>query len=399
MKILHLANTAGQQSGGIGEVVHGLIKAQRQAEIDATLWFPGTPAMAAEVCAATGVEAKRVCAIPHVRIFNHVVPYGLLGRSTEVRSQYDLLHQHGIWVPNSIFVAGVAGRVKTIISPHGLLEPDRLQIARSKKRLIAHLYENRNLRRASCLVACSEQEAVGIRLYGLRQPIAVIPNGVADELLLPMAGKAQQAKAFKQQHGLPEVGRILLFLSRLHPLKGLDLLIDAAAELRRELTEQKWTIVIAGPSELGHREHLAAKIAALDLAALVRLLPALYGPEKAMAYQAADCFVLPSANENFGIVVIEALACGLPVLTTKQTPWQQLEERECGFWIERTVPALSAKLREIMQLSPSTLHAMGARGQALVTEQFLWSSVAAKLQELYAWTLGNGPCPDFVSFD
>lgn len=399
LRLLHVANTAGLASGGIGEVVHGLLRAQARRGGDVRLWFPGTEQMAGEVRALTGLEPERVRAVRHVRILNNVVPYGLVGATRQAR-ECNLVHQHGIWVPNSIFVAHLAGRgVRTVISPHGLLEPDRLRIASGKKRLIARLYENRNLARAACFVACSEQEAQGIRQFGLRQPIAVIPNGVADELFVHEAPPQRARQEFRARHQLPAEARVLLFLSRVHPLKGLDLLLDAVTELATEMRQARWVLAIAGPSELGHREQLEARVAQAGLGDIVRFLPPLHQGEKFTAYHDASFFVLPSLNENFGIVVAEALACALPVLTTRGTPWQALASRRCGFWIERNAAELVAHLRRILTLSDTELREMGRNGRMLAEQQFRWDSIAGQFGQLYEWVQGRADRPAFVQPD
>lgn len=396
LRLLHIANTAGLDSGGIGEVVHGLLRAQRNRGSDVRLWFPGTDRMASQVCSITGLDSQRVRAIRHVRLLGNVVPYGLLS-PRENGVTCDVLHQHGIWVPNSLFVARMAARgVRTIINPHGLLEPKSLRMSAAKKRITAWLYEHRNLHRASCLVACSDQEAVGIREYGLKQPIAIIPNGVADEFFATPAPDDSERVQFRARHSLPLNSRILLFLSRVHPFKGLDLLIDAVNAIREEMARNRWILVIAGPSELGHRDELEKRVARHGLQDIVRFLPALHNTDKLVAFHDASFFVLPSINENFGIVVAEALACGVPVAASQGTPWRSLQAQGCGFWVKRTHEDFENCLRTVIRMSDGERSAMGQRGRLLAEERFRWASVATQFDELYDWVRGMRSRPSFV---
>ena len=109
----------------------------------------------------------------------------------------------------------------------------------------------------------------------------------------------------------------------------------------------------------------------------------LYGDAKTRAFTSADAFLLPSHSENFGIVVAEALAHGVPVLTTKTTPWQTLESENCGWWVSPTTAAIAAGLTEVVKASDETRKAMGARGRAFVKRQFAWSAIARNMRATY----------------
>src|SRR5262249_18492865 len=155
--------------------------------------------------------------------------------------------------------------------------------------------------------ATSEAELAETRALGLTQPVHVVPNGVAITDLCLVHERQPQA-------------RTILSLSRIHPKKGLPLLLRAWAALADR--RPQWRLGIAGPDELSHLAEL--KALAHDLGApRVRFLEPLYGSEKQAALQNADVFVLPSHNENFGLVVAEALAAGTPVIATTGTPWRQ----------------------------------------------------------------------------
>jgi len=123
------------------------------------------------------------------------------------------------------------------------------------------------------------------------------------------------------------------------------------------------------------------------------------GEEKWTLYRESDLFVLPTHSENFGIVVAEALASGVPALTTTGAPWSVLEDENCGWWVAPDEEAVDAALADATSRSESERLAMGRRGRALVEERFSWNPVADAFRRVYAWILGDAPRPDCVRLD
>lgn len=223
-------------------------------------------------------------------------------------------------------------------------------------------------------------EAVHFRRYGLTNPIAVVPNGIDLPNLGPRPDRGGKM-------------RRVLFLSRVHPKKGIEHLLRAWAHVHRRETD--WQLLIAGPDEVGHRTEMQRLIDHLGLVNVL-WLDAVHGQEKSDLYRAADLFVLPTHAENFGLVVAEALAHELPVVTTRNAPWDGLERHRCGWWIDLSEEALVTALDEAMSLSDAERHAMGARGRAWMERDFTWPAIAKQMHEVYTWVLGGGPPPSFV---
>jgi glycosyltransferase involved in cell wall biosynthesis len=238
----------------------------------------------------------------------------------------DVLHLNGIWHPLNHWASVAARRygIPIIVQPHGMLEPWALGHRAWKKRLALALYQRRDLEAATLLVATAEQEAEHFRQFGLKKPIAVIPNGV----------DLKAAKIYKKKPRIDDNGlRRALFLSRIHPIKGLHNLLEAWAAI----ASQDWLLQIAGPDEGGHLTEIQAKAKQLGISEHVQYLGEFDDEAKWLAYQKADLFVLPTYSENFGVVVAEALAAGLPVITTTGAPWNGLTTHDCGWWVAPTV--------------------------------------------------------------
>jgi glycosyltransferase involved in cell wall biosynthesis len=298
----------------------------------------------------------------------------------------DLLHTHGIWqYPSWAAIAWKKRwRQPHVCSVRGMLEPWAWQHHAWKKRPVWWLWEKRNLESASLLHATSEQEAQSFRDRGLTAPIAIIPNGV-DLALMPSEGLKVQGRMSREP-------KTALFLSRIHPKKGLPLLLEAWARLK----PAGWRLKIVGPDEGGHRAELERQVALLGLADGVRFSGPLTGTAKETAFRDSDLFVLPTHSENFGIAVAEAMAHGLPVIITHGAPWRMVEEESCGWWVPVSVDGIAAALDDATRKSPGELSAMGERGRAVVAKRFAWDKIAGEMIGCYRWVLGEGTKPGCV---
>jgi glycosyltransferase involved in cell wall biosynthesis len=302
-------------------------------------------------------------------------------------SNPDLVHVHGMWKYPSIAALRWARRTGKpyIVSPHGMLEPWSLQQARFKKRLAGWLYQWPCLKHAACLRATSCMEAQSIRQAGFKNHIAVIPNGV----VVPVAN--QKAEGRKQK---PKIRKVL-FLSRIHPKKGLLNLVKAWHIIQ----PPGWELLIVGPDQRGHLAEVQAAVSACGLENQTHFQSEVMDSAKIQCYRDADLFVLPSFSENFGLVIAEALSCCVPVITTRATPWQDLETHRCGWWIETGVEPLVKALREATALSDAERSEMGRRGRHLIEHHYTWPAIADKMCAVYDWILGGGPAPGCVRFD
>lgn len=309
-----------------------------------------------------------------------------------VTGAVDLVHQHVVFtgISRVTHVFHKEHAIPTVVAPHGSLERWALEKSHWKKRIATTIYERRNLREASCIHACSHQELAGMRDYGLTNPIAVIPNGISDIWL----NSTGNAGAFRQRFGIPKEKRIMLFLSRITPVKGLPMLIHALHLIRQELDD--WILVIAGIDEFDHQNEVQEQIRHLRLEKYVLFAGLLLDQDKRDAFAASDLFVLPTKREAAPVVVLEALGAGVPVVTTKGAPWENLVTYNCGWWVDVDPNAIGGALSQALRSNPEKLLQMGKRGRELVSEQYSWVNSAKISIELYQWLLGQRERPSFV---
>ncbi|WP_262148712.1 glycosyltransferase [Chryseobacterium foetidum] len=296
----------------------------------------------------------------------------------------DLYHGHGIWnLPIHQMAKSARKKSKPyIISVRGMLEPWSMQQNRHKKKLAMILYQHQDLKSATCLHATGQMEVDSIRNLGYKNPIAKIPNGInLDDY------------PKKEYHN--KTNKTILFLSRIHPKKGIEILIEAW-QLLDESIKENWKIKIAGNGDQAYINKLKQEIDSKKLADKIDIIGSKFGTEKLESYHNADLFVLPTYSENFGIVVAEALSCGIPVITTKGTPWIDLKDYKAGAWIDVGVDSLRTTLEEFLQKDSSELEQMGKNGRRLVEDKYSIESVGKQFLELYDWIINKTQKPDFV---
>ncbi len=368
---------------------------------------------------------------------------------------YDVVHQHALWMYPSVAVSGwhkETGR-PYVISPHGMLDPWALANSGWKKRIASAVFEKRNLQGAACLHALCASEAESIRALGLRNPIAVVPNGVA----LP----AQRGDGWRVQQCFGNsVGRCfggkpktLLFLGRLHPKKGLPEALRAWAEATKG-KQTGWRFVIAGWDQGGHEAELREMCGELGVryaedgseggrqvagedgwkggkvgrwesagaevrdrrseGTVVFAGPA-FGEAKEALLRTADAFILPSLSEGLPMSVLEAWAYELPVLMTDECNLPEGFAAQAAIRIsgarhadQKTKGPTDQEIAEggkvsvaegmlrLMEMTDADRRAMGAKGRALVEERFTWPRVAHQMKQVYDWLCGKGTRPGFV---
>ena len=276
----------------------------------------------------------------------------------------DLIHLQHIWTPYIQVMAFWAyqKRIPYIITPRGMLEPWIMAQNPWKKKLGLLLYQRKAIQRAEYLHATAQMEADNIKALGFLNPIVIIPNGI----------DLSEVKKIKITYGTKKI----IFLSRIHPKKGIELLLEAW----RLFDTKDWSLEIAGDGEDSYVTIL--RESAQDLHNVTFVGPK-YGEDKWDFLRSADVMVLPTFSENFGIVVAESLAVGVPVITTHGTPWEDLENNSCGWWIDCSAVHLESTLVNAINTPIEQLKVMGANGRKLIEKKYDIKAVASNIAELY----------------
>lgn len=310
----------------------------------------------------------------------------------------DIAHTHGIWMYLSIGMTKLHRRrnVPYLISAHGMLDPWAIKNSFWKKRMAHTGYEGVHLRNAACLRALCEAEAQAFRKCGLKNPVCVIPNGIDlpgldGNQLSALGGPLQSLKASGR--------RILLYLSRLHPKKGLPNLLKAWSKIQKEKQREEWVLAIAGWDEGGHQKELERLKEELEIGDSVTFLGPQFNEAKMSCYYHCDAFILSSFSEGFPMVVLEAWAYGKPVLMTPECNLPEGFESNAAIRIATDVEDIEHGLRQLFEMSVADCETMGERGKKLVIEKYSWPRIAADMKEVYDWVLGSGAKPESVSLD
>ena len=307
----------------------------------------------------------------------------LFNRLPALVEGHNVVHVHGMWSPSCYWVSQVAlsvGRA-LVISPHGMLEPWSLTHKQYRKRLAMWLYQRRMLMKAQLMQATAESEAISMRKLGIMCPIAVIPHGVS----MPTYHESMAGRVSPKR---------MLFLSRIHPKKGLLQLVRAVAEHKAVIESDHWNIVVAGPDTDGYQAVAETEASSLGVRQYFDLIGNVDGQKKWDLYRSASLFVLPTFSENFGLVVAEALGSGVPVITTQGAPWSELESHDCGWWHPIGQQYLNEALGRALLTSPEVLRQMGERGIALVRQHYNINGQGPHFQSMYAWACNGGTVPD-----
>ena len=213
------------------------------------------------------------------------------------------------------------------------------------------------------VTSVEEAKQSAARMPGLE--MAVIANGVE----IP-----ESATHNTGHHGLRVV-----YLGRLDPIKGIENLLQARSILKDD-TRSSLSLVIAGAGSAEYTKHLQYIISRMSPVERPKMVGAVLGGEKERLFANADVVVVPSHTENFGLVVAEALARAVPVIASKGTPWQRVEEIGCGLWVDNSPQSLA---NAIKQISRMPLREMGRRGREWMLREFSWDLTAKRTMELY----------------
>jgi len=389
LKIVHVVLTLDPAGGGPPQVAVRLAAAQAALGHDVHIVFYATAAAQPRV-------DQQLARVPHrEKLCLHPVPdpgrYArLLGRSgrrtlRETCRDASFVHIHGVWGGLLRAAADVArdARVPYCFRPAGMLDPWCLAQKAWNKKLALALGYRAALNGASFIHTLNDDEKRLIGPLRLEARSIVMANGVFIEEIAPLPSPG----TFRSSRPALAAAPFILFLSRLHHKKGLDLLVNAFAILAS--VHRTVRLVVAGPDD-GAGGDLAAQVAATGLGDRVDVIGPLYGRAKIAALVDAACFCLPSRQEGFSVAVLEAMACAVPVVISEACHFPEVAEVGAGTIVPLDAPALAKALGDVVA-DPGNAARMGAAGAALVRSRYTWEAIAGQSLRFYQEASGRSP--------
>lgn len=376
MKIHHVVPHIYNEASGLSHTVPALCRALARIGEEITLHV-----LDEDLGECADFELKTYQQMPILKSLG--VSGGMAAALVDAANEADIFHSHSLWMMPNIYPSRALRNnqsCKLVLSPRGTLSPWAWNRSRWKKWIVWTLGQRVTMERVDCFHATAEAEYENIRRLGYRQPVAIIPNGVYVPKPIPMS---------------VEIGakRRLLFLARIHPIKGVDILLNAWKTVQETFPE--WELVVAGPDPVGYvreMKQLSEKL----LLKRVSFPGPVFGDDKSDLFRSADLYVLPTRSENFGISVAEALVHGTPAIVSKGAPWSGLEENRCGWWIDIGEESLVDCFRQMMVVPKAQLVKMGERGRTWMEREFSWTRIGEMMRDTYRWVKHRGSAPEWI---
>ena len=367
-------------SGGAASATLNLFDELRRQKVDTTLLtllphYPNDRFM--------GSDRKGIVAFEYDGKTKFVYSRNLKRYLSENRS-FDLYHANGIWTYPTHITARTAQKLKKpyIITVHGMLNKNALKYTSLGKRAFLSLFQKEELSRAACIHATSKYEAVCIREAGINTPVAIIPNGI---------NKNEIWSCKKENNPICRFA----YIGRIDPVKNIETLLSAWYKAGFVKSDRE-LLIIGGCNDTYYLKKLLnfTKRHQMDN---VRFTGQINHEETERMYATMKYLVLPSKSECFGMVVPEALAKGIPVIATEGTPWSELNDYRCGWWIKNDTSSLCDALVTAYSTSEKDYNEMSENGIKVVTGKYTIEECAKKMKMLYEYILGiNNNKPDFI---
>ena len=287
----------------------------------------------------------------------------------------DVMHIHGLWSGLLHEAAAFArqSKIPVVWSTHGMTAPWSMRHKWWKKIPAWWLYQKWDLKGAAAIHCTTEKEVEWNKAMGFKNCF-VAPLGTCEEV----GGDGVSGERSEKR---------VLFVGRIYPVKGLLNLVRAWEKVMSKgvVNEgaRELKLRIVGPDQAGHKAELGKLIEELGVGNSVEFAGPKFGDELSLEYENCDCLVLPSFTENFGVTVIDAMAHGKPVITSAFTPWREVRDFGCGWWISNEPEQLADAIMQMMSLGDDELHNMGERGRMLVEKKYTWDAVVKKLVDEY----------------
>lgn len=303
-----------------------------------------------------------------------------------------IIHSHNIWNYISLIplILRLKYKIDYVVSVRGSLYPWSLRQNYLVKKVAWILYQKKSLNSASFVHVTDKSELDAVRDLGITAPIAIVPNGI-DIKSLNTLGSSFDAR---KNLGLNQSKKYILFMSRIHPKKGLEYIVGSWIKYANQYPE--WDMIIAGPIyDDKYYENILNEVSISGLNERFHFFGMAKGRVRLDCFAASNLFVLPSHTENFGMSIVEAMASKIPVITTTGTPWSEIKEMGAGWWVELNQSNIDSALVSALECDQSRMTAMGEIGLK-IAKNYTWEMQAEKMKVLYEWVKYKSNKPDYL---
>ena len=385
MKIIHLISSLSNEFGGPAKSVPHLVNGLNELGYDNVIISPRNSSDGPnDIVEKFNLKSKSVPASSLLRKFCY--SRSLYSEVEKELTTDTIIHVHTLWTYPALVGFRLAKKYKLriVVSARGMLYSWALRQGKVQKSLAMFFFQKKLLEYASAIHITEPGELSGVAAMNVAYKSRLVPNGID---LTEFAGTNDNTEIVNR-FGLDTDKNYVLFMSRIDKKKGLVYLVRAWIELSQKF--DNWDLLIAGPlQDKKYYQEINNLIVKASLERRVHWLGMLNNKERLYVLDLSDLCVLPSYSENFGIVIAEGLAAGLPVITTHGTPWNELNEYNAGWWIELSQSNLTAALFEALNLSKEELCKKGIAGRSLA-KNYSWVIQASKMAEVYEEIFDNG---------
>lgn len=341
----------------------------------------------AKVCSFSKHTDEWPFKVDLINSYEALESFGLLGLNSiklirELGRTQDVLHAHGVWRSANLFTYFLNENTKSKIvwSPRGMFSEWSWSQKSLMKKPFWYILQKRSVNKSVCIHATAKSEYEDVRNRGLIQPVAVIPNGVPIPSLDRIINKRKE----------------IVFLSRIHKKKGIELLIDSWSELENKFPD--WQVKVAGPLDSAYAIEIQNYAKQKKLVNF-KFIGEVHGDSKRKLLSEASIFILPSYSENFGIAIAEALAHGTAVISTTETPWEKMVEHNCGWWVKPNKVEIKEAINNALTFNADELMKKGINGRVWMKKDYSWNTVAEQMLSVYMWQKELLDKPEFVVVD
>jgi len=382
MKVLHVLLSAATEYGGPPAVVRDLTGALVEFGVESSVvtlgqrdsenvQFPNDVVL--RIC-GTAAEPK----------------LGLPGTGSLIRSLFqetktaDLVHLHDMWHFPQL-AGAIASHLRNrpyVVSPHGALEPWCLKQHRILKEIAWRSYQKRILDEARRVHTLSQEEQKTVHRLGVRSPTSVIPSGVNLQSIDEFRRRALSENDDRSRRG----PRFILYLGRLAPKKQLDVLLDSFLSVA--MVDRDISLIIAGPDPYGLWASMKTQVQQSGLRNRVRYLGLVDELTKFGLMSSAELLIQPSRTEGLSVVVLEAMACGTPVIVSPGCNIPEVEEFRAGFVVPDTSPDFSRVIMEVLE-DDALRRLMKENARRLIEVRFTARAMARAMKKVYEESLAE----------